>query len=190
MGHGNRSGRDRRALEGVERRTMVLELRKSGLTNEAIGEKLGVSEAAIRKMIAKSLRDANLLEGVARDEYIKSELDSIDKDEQRAERMIARRLRTTSERTGSETDPFLPDKDAKVVLAALESKRKCREERAKYLQLYAPERQEVTGKDGGPIETRVTQDELLSRIARLAAAAGAGTDHPKPDDAGGEKPPV
>jgi hypothetical protein len=42
------------------------------------------------------------------------------------------------------------------------------------------ERQEITGKDGGPVEVNVSdaRERLLERITRRAAAASAGRDQP------------
>ena len=45
---------------------------------------------------------------------------------------------------------------------------RCREQQAKLLGLYAPERKEVTGAGGGPIDLReASEDELDERIAQL-----------------------
>jgi predicted transcriptional regulator len=45
---------------------------------------------------------------------------------------------------------------------------KCREQQAKLLGLYAPEKKEVTGSNGGPIDLReASEDELDERIAQL-----------------------
>lgn len=49
----------------------------------------------------------------------------------------------------------------------------------------APTKHEVTGPNGAPVvDVKAAQDDLLGRIARLAAEGGAGADRPKPDSGG------
>ena len=57
--------------------------------------------------------------------------------------------------------------DPKAVAAAV----KIMDRRAKYLGIDAPVRTELTGKDGGPIETKSGYDDLLTKLARIASDA-------------------
>jgi hypothetical protein len=69
------------------------------------------------------------------------------------------------------------DKSAQVVIKAVA-------QHAKINGYEAPKKLEMTGKDGGPLETRSTYDELLGRLARVATAAGEGSGDPKPEPGG------
>lgn len=57
---------------------------------------------------------------------------------------------------------------------------------AKLWGVDAPAKSELTGKDGAPLLDSSAHDQLLDRLTRLAAASGAGGDHPAADAGGGD----
>jgi hypothetical protein len=138
----------------AERRDQVIDLRVAGLTYRAIAQKLNVSLAVVHGDFDRAVRERPT-EGI---EQLRATADEI--------------LRAVLEghveraRAGD-------DKSAHVVIKAVAT-------HAKIFGYEAPQKVEMTGKDGGPIETRAAQDELLSRIARIADATRAGSGNPEP----------
>lgn len=184
---GNTSRRDRQGATLQEFRQRVWQMRvTAGKTNAEVGAELGIDESYVRRIVRQHLAEMRLKADDARDQWVAVQLEEIERDEARAERMIARRLRVAEKRGG---DTFLDDKDAGVVVKALEAKRKCREERAKLLGLYAPEKHELSGKGGAPlsgIDIRSLTNEQLAALTHGQWPAEAAK---KPDGDGGTGAP-
>lgn len=91
---------------------------------------------------------------------------------------------------GSFTEGTDPDE---LKLKALDRLVKIQEQRAKLLGLYAPQKTELSGPNGGPIAVDA-RTELLERIAGRARAqdepGGAGSSPGEPERGGGEDTPA
>lgn len=66
------------------------------------------------------------------------------------------------------------EKAAQVVIKAIATN-------ARIQGFDAPQKTELTGKDGGPMQVENAADDILSRLARIATGAGATADNPKPE---------
>lgn len=193
---GNSSERDVREKRRLEQLETFWKLRAQGLELKQIGEIMGVTKARMWNLKKKDLQSKLLAAGDARDEFIKLELERLDKAERRAELIIRRRLDAErADEVMAHADdgtpyklPWLKPDDAKVVMAALDEQRKCRVERAKYLALYAPERKEVTGKNGGPIAMIDVSKLSDAEIQRLTSGTPSASGDGAPPETAVEQP--
>jgi hypothetical protein len=141
-------------------RRQCLELRRSGLTYEEIGSRLGITRQGAHKHVKRALEQ--LAATTAEDASALRTLELL-----RLDRYLAG------------LDTSATNGDVGAVHAAL----KLAERRAKLLGLDAPTKQELTGKDGGPLATETTvkpdlsklTDEELDTMLRLLAKAKGET---------------
>ena len=139
----------------AQRRANALALKMRGLGNAESGERLGVSREQIRLDIDAAIAEIGK---ESREECAAF-----------ADATLRKVVNAHAERMT--TDP----KSADVVIKALSTWAKLR-------GINAPDRVEHTGKDGDAIKVADgAKEDVLSRIARLATALGAGADRPKPD---------
>ncbi|PPE69491.1 hypothetical protein C1702_11145 [Caldimonas thermodepolymerans] len=147
----------------TDRRLQALELRKQGKNFEEIAAALGITKSAAWQLVDGALRDYNNAVKESVDELRQVTLLQLDD-------MLANWLPIA--RAGD-------DKAAGIVLKTLG-------ERAKLMGLYAPTKTELTGKDGGPLETanlnaavdlaKLSDAQLAALESLLSAAApGSGT---------------
>ena len=161
---GNSAKRDVKAVEAAQRRAKAWSLRARYLTMREIAAELGVSVSCIHKDLKTESEE---LQGEAA-----------------AEVQVARE--TICEALGTIVKAHLPDATA-AVDPSNESANTCIKALtaiAKIKGAEAPARSELTGKDGGPIETANTSDEILRRLARIAEARPEGEGDPKPESGG------
>ncbi|MCL2449235.1 MAG: helix-turn-helix domain-containing protein [Polyangiaceae bacterium] len=154
---GNSANRDSAKAAIQERRAQALELRKRGYSYRDVAKALGVSVQVAHAYV----KDAIAAIPVEAAEIVRAmELERCD-------------------RLWNSLQTKIKDGDPHAVQAAI----RVLDRRAKYLGLDAPAVTEITGKDGGPIhisETQAAQDDLLSRLARIAAAGGPGAGGSQP----------
>jgi len=159
-------------LETLQRGMQAVELHISGLTYRQIADKLGFSSGAsgVQKAIDRALRaiPAPAVE----------QMRAID-----------------GERLEGIIDAHWPmrhkSESAKILIQALER-------HARLFGLDAPVKAEITGQNGGPIETRdasIAYETILERLARLADAATVPVIDAAPDGGNaiaelGPAPPV
>jgi transposase len=142
-----------------DRRFEALRLRVSGLSNRAIGKKLGISHVQAMHDVARALEE--------RGQETREQLRGL------ANGALEAVLEGHVERARGGDD-----KSAKVVVAAVA-------EHSKINGYKAPERLELAGPNGGPMETKTSvHEDLLSRISRVADAIRARRVDPKPDGGG------
>lgn len=150
----------------TDRRLEALDLRKQGLGFEEIGKALGISKPAAWQLVDGALKDYG--------EAVKESADEL-------------RQVTLMQLDGLLYE-WLPiakqgdDKAAGVVLKTIA-------ERSKLMGLYAPQKTELTGKDGGPLQSiaatasvdlaKLSDDQLQAlealMLAASASAAGPST---------------
>ncbi|MGA7121197.1 MAG: hypothetical protein WBY94_13920 [Polyangiaceae bacterium] len=142
---GNSVKRDIASAKMQEQRRSALELRKRGLTYPQNAKAMGLALSNAPKAVQQAIAD--IPKELAEDVRL-LELERLD-------RMLAGMW------------PKAVAGDPKAVAAAV----KIMDRRAKYLGIDAPVRTELTGKDGGPIETKSGYDDLLTKLARIASDA-------------------
>lgn len=133
----------------TQRRLEALRLRADGLNFEQIGAKLGISTSAAWQLVDGAMKDYS--------EAVKEEADDL----RRITLLQLDRLIVTHLPLASNGD----DKSATVVLKTLA-------ERSKLMGLYAPQKTELTGKDGGPLQSvqaQATMDLSALSVEQLAA---------------------
>ena len=178
-------GRRRSSSELARDRRRISDLYLRGWIQADIAEKLGVSQATISGDIKALHRD-----------WLKSSLIDFDKAKARElakiddlERINYAAWERSCEDAESTTKKMIGDpttgrkemsKTAKGQAGDprfLQGIQWCIDRRCKILGVDAPQRKEITGKDGGPIETKnvdgVTDDERVARIAALLDEARA-----------------
>jgi len=79
MAHSKTKRSDKRGIEGRERHTQALELRKAGYSYQAIGEVMGVTAQRIHAMVMRELVDINETLAEARESVRQMELERLDK---------------------------------------------------------------------------------------------------------------
>jgi len=144
-------------IASLERRQHALELRKQGLTYREIGAKLGVTTKAAHKTVTKALGFLN---------------DRIGDEARLVRRLELERLDVMQRglwRKAKKGDPH-----------AVGSVLRIQERRAKLLGLDEPEKHELTGKGGGPLNITDARARIASRIDRLVAGAEAPSVPPGP----------
>lgn len=120
-------------VEKLRRQQKALLLRRSGMSFEAIGQRLGISKSRAHALVQLGLQDAR--------EQIVTQSDDLRTEEiSRLDGMLDK----------------VYAKAAKGDLQAVDRVLKIGERRAKLLGLEAPVRIEATGKDGAPIEVAST----------------------------------
>ena len=130
-------------LKGAENRGRALELRKSGASYRQIGEALGISLQRAHQLIMNELDRLSQLRLGTADELRRLELERLE--------MIA--LAIVSQVKKGDI------KAGHLWLKTCESRRKL-------LGLDAPARAEISGPDGGPIETTDAKERLLVLLSR------------------------
>ena len=141
-------------MEVKERRRNIMELRMTGASQRHIAETLGLAKSTVSAHLNAAL--AELVEQVhdAAESVRALELERLD-------RLLVAMWGSATAGSFHATDRVL----------------KIMERRSMLLGLDAPKRQEVTGKDGGPIQTTQTldlaslTDEELAEIERITTAA-------------------
>jgi len=140
-----------------DRRAHVLDLTVDGLSTRAIAKRLGVSHETVRKDVKRALTE-------------------------RSKRTKKRARALATERIGAIVAANMPEarsegstaskrRSGRLILSALALE-------ARLNGLEAPKEVRVGDRDGKPLPAH---DDLLGRLARLAAAALAGAGDPKPD---------
>ncbi len=199
-------GRRRSSSELARDRRRISDLYLRGWIQADIAEKLGVSQATISGDIKGLQREWLKTALIDFDKAKARELAKID-DLERTYHAAWERSREDAETTTQkmiETDDVI-DKAIKEVLGPrgrkemtkttkgqagdprfLQGIQWCIERRCKIVGIDAPQRREITGKDGGPIETTdvdgVTDDERVARIAALLDEARARRTGPAGED--------
>ena len=140
---GNSVKRDKSLAATQEKRRQALELRKRGLTYPQIAKAMGVALSNAHCFVQQAIAD---IPREPAGEVLLMELERLD-------RMLAGMW------------PKAIAGNEKAVTAAV----KIMDRRARYLGIDAPVRAELTGKDGGPIETKSGYDDVLGKLARLAS---------------------
>jgi len=148
---GNSARRDTRAAETQERRRRALTLRRDGLSYDAIARKMGVSVSVAHAYVHDAIRDIPAPEAEATRTI---ELERLD------------RLQAGLWARATKGDP-------KAVGAVL----RVMDRRAKLLGLDAPQKTEITGPDGGPVQvTPADARRALRELFRDVEPAGGGAD--------------
>ena len=148
----SRSTTSARHVLALEREVKALEMRKTGACYRVIGEQLGVTDKAAHKSVKKALAKLEAVAAEEAEEVRRLELERID----RALLAIWKQVQAGN-------------------LGAIDRMIKLQDRRAKYLGLDAPAKQELTGKDGGPVQyecdySHLSDEELDRRIAECEAA--------------------
>jgi hypothetical protein len=139
----NRNSRARAIA--LQREHDALELRKAGASYGMIGERLGVTRMAAWKAVDRALQKVEHESIVMGERVLMLELLRLD----RAQLAITPQVQAGS-------------------LPAIREQTHLQERRSRYLGLDAPMRQELTGKDGGPIRHEYRSDSDIDReIERL-----------------------
>lgn len=200
----------RTPFEREENLPRITELYLRGRTQAQIGAELGLSQGMISndlKLIQRRWREQtafNLDEAKAK-ELAKIDLMERDYQEWKVFYLEAWEASKT-ERTKARQETGGKGKDGKAVVtkASMEKEQRdgnpafldglikcntgidgCIDRRCKLLGLYAATKSELTGKDGGPIETAdvtLTDEERSSRIAAILNAARARRDRQPAED--------
>jgi len=159
----NTRGVDRRRAATAEHRARALELRVQGLSLRDIAAKLGLSGPQ---------QASNLIDGALKDipsphvEAYRTEID----ERSRALLAVLHPVATNTRRPLDER------------LAAMDRIVRIDRELRQLHGLDAPTRTEISGPDGGPVKLDVDPaDEILGKLASLAADLGAGADRPEPE---------
>lgn len=144
----------------TDRRLQAMRLRVEGLNFQEIGDKLGISKPAAYMLVKGALDDYREATQEVAANYVQTHL-------LRYDAMIAGSFPDAK-------DPKLLPRDRK---AAFDIVRDSMQEQAKLLGAYAPLKQEVTGKDGGPLATtsvavttdysHLSADELMQLLELL-----------------------
>jgi hypothetical protein len=176
---GKRPGRSQaQKVEDVRLVGEALAMYEQGKTTTEIAAAQGCHRMTAWRRVQKAL--VGLWKPNA-EEVLALELAGCEQDEFTAVRLIESNIDAAE--TGDE-------ERSRIVLGGLKARDAVREKRARFLGLYKADKHEHTGKDGGPIELDGAHDDVLSRLARLAAAVGAGTGDPGPEQGGGNSAPV
>lgn len=147
----------------------ALELRKKGHSYQSIGDQLGISKEAAWQLVDRAMREL-------REAVKETATDVLHLDLSRLDDMLLAWLPAAT--TKPEGAPTPDDKAANVVLRTIER-------RSKMLGNDAPTRTELTGKNGGAIETATANanmdlsnlsTEQLALLAELLAAAEKPAD--------------
>lgn len=148
----------------TQRRLEALQLRCQGLTHQQIADRLGISKPGAYQLIAGALADHSEAVKEAAEELRTITLMQLDA-------LIHTHLNLATH-DGS-------DKSANVVLKALA-------ERSKLMGMYAPVKAELTGKDGGPLQsvqatagidlTALSTEQLASLESILSTAQAKQAD--------------
>lgn len=131
----------------VENQARALELRRAGLGFEAIGAQLGIKKSQAHRLVVSGLAEARAQVAASADELRSEELSRLDG-------MLM----------------GLWPRARKGEVAAVDRVLKISERRAKLLGLDAPERKQLEGPGGGPVQTvSMTPDEFRKIAAEVAA---------------------
>lgn len=161
-------------------RIEIAKLRMMGKTQDEIALKLGMTQQMvsydlkeIRKQWAEELK-TNMSEMIAEEKA------KIDFNEQQAllgwEKSLGEHKRKRSKQSqgghqtqSAEVETILYSGEVRFLQQALA----CSKERRELLGLDAPKRTEISGPNGGPIETSSIRERFISRIVSAAARLGA-----------------
>lgn len=133
----------------VENQARALELRRAGLGFEAIGAQLGIKKSQAHRLVVSGLAEARAQVAASADELRSEELSRLD---------------------GMLTG--LWPRARKGEVAAVDRVLKISERRAKLLGLDAPERKQLEGAGGGPMQfVGMTPDEFAQIAAEVASKA-------------------
>lgn len=142
-------------VQAAERRTQALELRKAGATYVAIGTALGVSEQRAHRIITAELRRLNARRAEAANEVTRMELERLDA------LMLA-----------------VWQRAKKGELSAVDRVLSIMARRARLLGLDAPEKRELSGKDGQAL--RFTLEDAVAAEQELEAWRNERQQNPEP----------
>ena len=140
------AGRER--LTAAERKQRAVELRKLGFSFQKIADQMGISQSGAHKMVVSALQELNERTVEGAEELRRLELERLDEWLLR----IAQEIKNGN------------------VLGAIDRGIRIMDRRAKLLGLDAPQRAEIAGPDGGPIEVADARERLLEMIERRARA--------------------
>ncbi len=129
-------------LKATERRASVLEFRKQGKTVRAIAAALGVGVATVHRDLMAELRALNRQTRETADELRRLELERLDALLEKAWALL--------------------DNATVSFPALMTGIIKLSERRSKLLGLDAPSKQELTGKDGGPLHIKREQESEIA----------------------------
>lgn len=133
----------------TDRRLQAMQLRKQGLNLQEIGDELGISKPAAWALVSKALRDYADAHREETSQYVQEQL-------LRYEAIIKTNW-------DDATNPSSRDRHF-----AAKTIKECQVEMAKLLGLYAPVKQEVTGKDGGPLTATTTTVAVNADYSKLS----------------------
>ena len=125
-------------LAAADRQAQALDLRRAGASVRDIGRALGVDHTTAKKYLDKAMADLQAAQNEKAEATRAVELDRLDRLHMAAWPLA----------TGKDTD-------ADTRFKAIDRLVRIADRRAKLLGLDAPVKQELTGKDGGEIVTRV-----------------------------------
>lgn len=151
----------------LARRRLVWELYVQHLSTYAIADALGISQKTAWRDVDAMMQEYQEMNTEEVKEAVDRELAELDASEVIAAAIEADEERPTMER-----------------MAAMDRRLKIKDHRAKIRGLYAAQRMEVSGKDGGAISITDARAELAEVISTLVAARGQGEAAGAPDPAG------
>jgi len=159
---------NRPTLEHAEWVAEAVRLYTKGWSYRRIGKKLGVHFTTVREAVLKEFARIRLS-----DDELRSEREAMIARyaENEADLEAVKRAFLPHAKTGS------PDA-ADVVINATKAIDKVRVSVANLLGLQAPKRTELTGKDGAPLVEADPNDDILGKLARIAAGAAEGGGDP------------
>jgi len=121
---------------------------EAGLSYQKIADHLGVSAPAVFKMVKSALRELNAETAETAEEVRRLELERLDEWQTRVAKDV-------------QAGNVLPGIDRGIRLI---------DRRAKLLGLDAPQRNEISGRDGGPVEVTDARARLMEAISRRRRA--------------------
>jgi hypothetical protein len=137
-------------VQAAKRHVEVLQLRLEGLTFRQIGERLGFSEQRAHQLVTEELARLNAERAEQAAEVTRLELERLDA-------LLA----------------AVWDGASRGEVGAIDRVLAIMNRRAKVLGIDAPERRELTGRGGRPLDVRL-EDLTDEELGRIAAGGGEG----------------
>jgi hypothetical protein len=138
-------------IAAAQRHTEALQLRLAGLTYRQIGERLGYTEQRAHRVVTEELARLNAERAEQAAEVTRLELERLDA-------LLA----------------VVWPKAERGEMGALDRVLAIMNRRARLLGLDAPEKRELTGKDGRPLDVRL-EDLSDDELKRIAVSGSTGT---------------
>lgn len=151
-----------RTLQRLEREARIIELRNRKMTLSQIGADLGISKQAVQVHLDRIM---------AR---------SVDKTDTGAEKLRTRQLAEALELRGRLFDVINSDAEPVEIVAAVKALVGVQQHEAKLVGAFAPEKRELSGPNGGPLQTeskvaavdlRRLDDAKLAQLEQLLIEA-------------------